>query len=88
MLGTSHVLSYSIFIANTWNRITIPILLTRKVRLRLGNISEMVVRTGFQSTERIPGKATRLGFWNGGSLVQHWPQRGALLGREVPVQAA
>ena len=71
MLGTSHVLSYLIFIANTWDRITIPVLQMRRLGLRLGNFSKMAVRIGFQSPEQIPGKTTCLGFWDGGPLAQH-----------------
>lgn len=41
MLGTSHVLSYLIFIANTWDRITTPVLQMRRLGLRLGNFSKM-----------------------------------------------
>lgn len=47
MLGTSHVLSYLIFIANTWDRITNhpppppPVLQMRRLGLRLGNFSKM-----------------------------------------------
>lgn len=89
MLGTSHVLSYLIFIANTWDRITTPVLQMRRLGLRLGNFSKMA-ESGLDSKAQ-SGSQGKPRAW---FLGRRSPcpalavKRRGLPGREVPVQEA